>query len=148
MPSTEVGLVNLFCWKRKIRKTFFRITCSNTSLFVNIKQNLDWARADCVPAWNFRICTEKIHVLTIKTLLPNYVAFWVTSGTPELKIRSMQIFFSHFEESRVFCFVSSWRAPNPTRALQTHDNGLQRALVISYKELLGDRRPLFQKFSI
>ena len=22
--------------------------------FVNMEQNLDWARADCVPAWNFR----------------------------------------------------------------------------------------------
>ena len=44
-------------------------------------------------------------------------------------------------------FVSSWkmaRAANPMRALQTHDNGLQRAPVISYEELSGDRRPLFQ----
>ena len=39
--------------------------------------------------------------------------------------------------------VSSWkiaRAANPTRALQTHDNGLQRVPVISYEELSGDRR--------
>ena len=57
----------------------------------------------------------------------------------------MQIFFGHFEESWVF--LSSWkiaRAANPTRALQTDDNGLQRAPVISYEELSGDRRPLFQ----
>ena len=57
----------------------------------------------------------------------------------------MQTFFSHFEESRAF--VPSWkiaRAANPARALQTHDNGLQRAHVISYEELSGDRRPLFQ----
>ena len=40
-------------------------------------------------------------------------------------------------------FVLSWKiaraAGNPTRALQTHDNGLQRAPVISYEELSGDR---------
>ena len=57
----------------------------------------------------------------------------------------MQIFFSHFAESRVV--VSSWkiaRAANPTRALQTHDNGLQRAPVIGYEELSGDQMPLFQ----
>ena len=55
----------------------------------------------------------------------------------------MQIFLSHFEESRTLRFVSS-RAADPTRALQTHDNELQRALAISYAELLGYRRPLFQ----
>ena len=26
----------------------------NISSFVNIELNQDWARADCVPAWNFR----------------------------------------------------------------------------------------------
>ena len=52
----------------------------------------------------------------------------------------MQIFFSHFEEAEFY--VSSWkiaRAASPTRALQTHDNGLQRAPVISYEELSGDQ---------
>ena len=61
-------------------------------------------------------------------------------------MRSIQMFFKHFEERRIF--VLSWKIAratgNPTRALQTHDNGLQRALVISYEELSGDRRPLFQ----
>ena len=59
----------------------------------------------------------------------------------------MQIFFSHFEESRVLCFISSWkiaRAANPMRALHTHDNELQRAPVISYEELSGDQKHLFQ----
>ena len=40
-PSTEV--INLLCWKRKIRKNFFRVTFSalinvNTSLFVNMNE--------------------------------------------------------------------------------------------------------------
>ena len=59
----------------------------------------------------------------------------------------MQIFFSHFEEGRGLCFVSSWKiaqATNPTRALQTHDNDFQRAPVTSYEQLVGDRRHLFQ----
>ena len=64
----------------------------------------------------------------------------------------MQIFSDILKKAEFF--VASWKiarargAANPTRALQTHDNGLQRAPVISYEELSGDRRPLFQQFSI
>ena len=57
----------------------------------------------------------------------------------------MQIFSDILRKAEFF--VLSWkisRAANPMRALQTHDNGLQRAPVISYEELSGDRRPLFQ----
>ena len=43
----------------------------SANFFVNIKQNLDWARADCVPARNFRTdSTEKIRILTIKNTHP------------------------------------------------------------------------------
>ena len=89
----------------------------------------------------FKHITEKIRILTIKNTHPKLCRLL---GVAELTIRSMRIFFSNFEESRVLCFVSSWRAANPTRALQTHNNELQRAPVISYEELLCDRRPLFQ----
>ena len=116
-------------------------------LFVNIEQNIDWAGADCVLLGVFEHSIERILILTIKNTHPKLCRLWVFSGTAELTIRSIQIFFSHFEESQVLCFISSWkiaRAANPTRALQTYDNELQRAPVISYEELSGDRRPLFQ----
>ena len=34
----------------------------------------------------------------VKALIPNCVTFWVFLGIAELTIRSMQIFFSDFEE--------------------------------------------------
>ena len=91
--------------------------------------------------------TKKIRILTIKNTHAKLCRLLGVSGIAESTICSMQIFMSHFEENRVFCFISSWkiaRAANPTRALQTHDNELQRAPVISYEELLADLRPLFQ----
>ena len=58
---------------------------------------------------------------------------------------SVQIFFIILRKAEFL--VSSWKiaqAANPTRALHTHDNELQRASVIIYEELSGDWRPLFQ----
>ena len=71
-------------------------------LFVNIKQN----------PWNLELTVfllrifehslEKICLLTIKNTHPKLSRLWVFLGIAELTIRSIQIFFSHFEEAG-FC---------------------------------------------